>query len=163
LQTLSIDLGTELGPAISLAYEGPEHDLISRPPRNIAKDRIVAFPCIFHSYVLVGGIHIICGFAAFLWVYANFGIPPAALWNTASSNFQPCCGNYNDFHYGNNQTYGDAMQAHIQAKAAASFYLVLVLGQAVHMWMLKASRYAVSSNFLYEQLSDAAFKCQFRC
>ncbi|KAF1775393.1 P-type ATPase, transmembrane domain [Phytophthora cactorum] len=42
LQILSIDLGTELGPAVSIAHEGGEHDIMQRPPRNVKKDRFIS-------------------------------------------------------------------------------------------------------------------------
>merc|ERR1712038_1430478 len=38
---LLIDLGTDLYPAISLAYEGPESDIMERKPRNAKKDHLV--------------------------------------------------------------------------------------------------------------------------
>jgi len=34
VQILAIDLGTDMIPAISFAYEKPEADLMSRPPRD---------------------------------------------------------------------------------------------------------------------------------
>ena len=35
LTSLTIDLVTEQGPAIALAYEGPERDIMRVPPRNM--------------------------------------------------------------------------------------------------------------------------------
>jgi sodium/potassium-transporting ATPase subunit alpha len=37
MQILSMDLGTELAPAISLAYEMPEKDVMKRKPRRPEK------------------------------------------------------------------------------------------------------------------------------
>jgi len=37
---LSIDLATELAPAISLAYEEKEDGLMERPPRNQQTDKL---------------------------------------------------------------------------------------------------------------------------
>jgi magnesium-transporting ATPase (P-type) len=34
LLLLTIDLLTELGPSVSLAYEAPENDIMNRKPRN---------------------------------------------------------------------------------------------------------------------------------
>jgi sodium/potassium-transporting ATPase subunit alpha len=39
MQVLTIDLGTELGPAISLAYEKAESDIMQRKPRDPRRDR----------------------------------------------------------------------------------------------------------------------------
>lgn len=38
---LCIDLGTDMVPAISLAYEPPEADIMKRPPRNPFTDKLV--------------------------------------------------------------------------------------------------------------------------
>ena len=38
---LFIDLGTDLWPAISLAYEKAESDIMQRLPRDPVKDRLV--------------------------------------------------------------------------------------------------------------------------
>ena len=46
---LCIDLGTDLLPAISLAYEKPEEDIMKRKPRNSKKDRLVNMKYSIHS------------------------------------------------------------------------------------------------------------------
>jgi len=38
---LLVDLGTDLVPAISLAYEGPELDIMRRKPRDASVDHLV--------------------------------------------------------------------------------------------------------------------------
>lgn len=49
LLLLTIDLMTELGPAISLAYEDPEKDIMERKPRDAQKDRLTDFSSLFYS------------------------------------------------------------------------------------------------------------------
>jgi len=49
LLLLTIDLMTELGPAISLAYEDPEKDIMERRPRNSVTDRLTDFNSLFYS------------------------------------------------------------------------------------------------------------------
>lgn len=49
LLLLTIDLMTELAPAISLAYEEPEADIMSRKPRNSKTDRLTNFSSLFYS------------------------------------------------------------------------------------------------------------------
>jgi len=46
---LAIDLGTDLVPAISMAYELPEADLMMRKPRDNATDRLVTIRLISYS------------------------------------------------------------------------------------------------------------------
>ena len=42
LTIIFIDLGTDMLPAISLACEEPENDLMKRPPRDLKHDRLVS-------------------------------------------------------------------------------------------------------------------------
>ena len=49
LLLLTIDLMTELAPAISLAYEEPESDIMDRKPRNSKTDRLTNFSSLFYS------------------------------------------------------------------------------------------------------------------
>lgn len=39
---LCIDLGTDMLPAISLAYEKAESDIMQRPPRNAKKEHLAS-------------------------------------------------------------------------------------------------------------------------
>ena len=43
LTSLTIDLVTEQGPAIALAYEGPERDIMRVPPRNMKVRRLTDY------------------------------------------------------------------------------------------------------------------------
>ena len=52
---LLIDLLTELVPAISLAYEKAEANIMHVPPRNVATDKLVSFPLLSYAYLQVRG------------------------------------------------------------------------------------------------------------
>jgi hypothetical protein len=54
LLILSIDLVTEQGPAISLAYEPAEAQVMERPPRDITRDRLISGPMLRYSYLIIG-------------------------------------------------------------------------------------------------------------
>lgn len=54
LLLLTIDLMTELCPAISLAYESPESDIMERKPRNCKTDRLVSIPVLLYSLITAG-------------------------------------------------------------------------------------------------------------
>lgn len=45
---LCIDLGTDLVPAISLAYEQAESDIMKRMPRDPLHDKLVNHRCLYH-------------------------------------------------------------------------------------------------------------------
>lgn len=53
---LCIDLGTDMAPAISLAYESPESDIMKRKPRNPKRDRLVTERLISVSYGMYGAV-----------------------------------------------------------------------------------------------------------
>ena len=62
---LLIDLGTDMLPAISLAYENVELDIMERAPRDL-HDRLVNYRLIFLAFGIVGITQAAAGF----FVYA---------------------------------------------------------------------------------------------
>ena len=69
---LAIDLGTDMIPAISMAYEKAEADIMTRPPRNAEKDRLVTKKLINFSYMQIGIIQV-CRYyyCCYLYVCVN--------------------------------------------------------------------------------------------
>lgn len=76
---LCIDLGTDLLPAISLAYESAESDIMRRPPRDSRVDRLVNRRLISFSYFQIGVIQALAGFYCYLVVLGDFGLSSAIL------------------------------------------------------------------------------------
>ncbi|KAI8105250.1 hypothetical protein M9435_000418 [Picochlorum sp. BPE23] len=70
---LSIDLGCDMLPAISLAYEPKEADIMDRPPRNPDVERLVSRRLISFSYFQIGLIQTSAGFLAFMSVFNDYG------------------------------------------------------------------------------------------
>jgi hypothetical protein len=54
LLILAIDLITEQGPAISLAYEPAEANVMERPPRDTHEDRLISASLLRYSYLVAG-------------------------------------------------------------------------------------------------------------
>jgi magnesium-transporting ATPase (P-type) len=71
---LCIDLGTDMLPAISLAYEEPESDIMQRTPRNKAFDRLVNNKLIGMCYGQIGMIQAAAGFTCYFSVFAKYGL-----------------------------------------------------------------------------------------
>eukprot|EP00657_Telonema_sp_P-1_P002378 TRINITY_DN15533_c0_g1_i1.p1 TRINITY_DN15533_c0_g1~~TRINITY_DN15533_c0_g1_i1.p1 ORF type:complete len:231 (+),score=118.68 TRINITY_DN15533_c0_g1_i1:126-818(+) len=71
---LCIDLGTDMLPAISLAYEEPEGGIMRRAPRDKSKDRLVNAKLIGMAYGQIGMIQAASGFACYFLVYNHHGI-----------------------------------------------------------------------------------------
>jgi sodium/potassium-transporting ATPase subunit alpha len=72
IQILSIDLGTDIVPAIGLGQEKPDPETMEQPPRD-RRERLLNWPLILHSYLFLGLIE--AGFAMFLffWVLVEGG------------------------------------------------------------------------------------------
>lgn len=76
---LCIDLGTDLLPAISLAYEEAEADIMRRPPRDAQVDRLVNRRLISFSYFQIGVIQALAGFFTYLVVFNDYGLTAGTL------------------------------------------------------------------------------------
>lgn len=92
---LSIDLGCDMLPAISLAYEPKEADIMDRPPRNPDVERLVSRRLISFSYFQIGLIQTCSGFLAFMTVFNDYGyewgnmIGRGITWETGSLLCKP--------------------------------------------------------------------------
>merc|ERR1712127_479766 len=71
---LCIDLGTDMLPAISLAYEEPEGGIMKRKPRDKSKDRLVNAKLIALAYGQIGMIQAAGGFCCYFMVFNHYGI-----------------------------------------------------------------------------------------
>ncbi|KAJ3441746.1 sodium/potassium-transporting atpase subunit alpha [Anaeramoeba flamelloides] len=76
---LCIDLGTDLWPAISLAYETAETDIMKRLPRNQKTDRLVSKKMISFTYFQIGIIQALAGFLCYFVIFMDYGIRPGQL------------------------------------------------------------------------------------
>jgi len=97
---LCIDLGTDMIPAISLAYERPESDIMMRKPRNPQRDKLVNDRLISLSYGQIGMMQALAGFYAYFVIMAENGFMPNMLigirkrWDNKSiNNLQDAWGN----------------------------------------------------------------------
>eukprot|EP01129_Flabellula_baltica_P001519 TRINITY_DN1145_c0_g1_i2.p1 TRINITY_DN1145_c0_g1~~TRINITY_DN1145_c0_g1_i2.p1 ORF type:complete len:1090 (+),score=302.41 TRINITY_DN1145_c0_g1_i2:16-3285(+) len=79
---LCVDLGTDLLPAISLAYEKAESDIMNRPPRDAKRDHLVTAKLIGFAYLQIGILQAMAGFYSYLVVLGSYGIRPEILFST---------------------------------------------------------------------------------
>lgn len=87
---LCVDLGTDMVPAISLAYEGPELDIMRRKPRDASVDHLVTQRMISFSYLQIGIMQAIAGFYTYFLVMNDYGFKPGALFFLADEEgFKP--------------------------------------------------------------------------
>uniref|UniRef100_A0AAR2J6N2 Sodium/potassium-transporting ATPase subunit alpha n=1 Tax=Pygocentrus nattereri TaxID=42514 RepID=A0AAR2J6N2_PYGNA len=76
---LCIDLGTDMVPAISLAYEAAESDIMKRQPRNPMRDKLVNERLISIAYGQIGMIQALGGFFSYFVILAENGFLPSIL------------------------------------------------------------------------------------
>lgn len=133
LLILSIDLGTELAPAISLAYEKMEEDIMDRPPRDASKDRLVSFPLLSYAYLQAGIIEALACVLAYFTVFIYHAIPVSMLL------FSDTYWKYNspDLKVNDSLTLSASSQLVILGEANAAFYVTLIMSQFAHIWMCK--------------------------
>ena len=87
---LAIDIGTDMLPAVSFAYEGPELDIMSRLPRNSKRDHLVSKKVIGFAYMQTGVIQHFAAFNTFVWVMNDYGIKPRTLlWLSLENGYYP--------------------------------------------------------------------------
>ncbi|CDW54807.1 Na+:K+ ATPase alpha subunit protein [Trichuris trichiura] len=76
---LCIDLGTDLWPAISLAYEESEGDIMKRPPRDSRRDKLVNERLISFAYGMIGMMQASAGFFTYFVIMGDNGFMPERL------------------------------------------------------------------------------------
>ncbi|KAK3724319.1 hypothetical protein QZH41_001815 [Actinostola sp. cb2023] len=89
---LCIDLGTDMVPAISLAYEEAENDIMKRKPRNPQEDNLVNERLIAMAYGQIGMLQASAGFFTYFVIMGENGFFPRDLfgirrsWDDRSNN-----------------------------------------------------------------------------
>jgi magnesium-transporting ATPase (P-type) len=147
---LCIDCGTELAPAISLAYEKPEADVMSRPPRNAKTDHLVTLKTVFYWYCMAGLWEFLSSMLAFFLVMEHYCIHPSDIpWNgdhyfsSDSDNFTTTCGD----------TYIASRQVDILAQAQTAYWVVLCGSQFFHIFMCKTRVESVFTHGLFDNVN----------
>lgn len=123
---LCIDLGTDMWPAISLAYETAESDIMRRHPRNPRTDKLVTRKLIFVAYTQIGVIEAAAGFFSYFVIMAQNGWMPARLvgirkyWDSEFINDLPDS-------YGQEWTFGN--RKILEFTCHTAFFIAIVVVQ----------------------------------
>jgi hypothetical protein len=72
IMILLIDLGTDLAPAVSVAYEEPEDAIMKMPPRT-SDDHLVGVRMLIVAYGTIGVFETVACYVAFFWTFAQYG------------------------------------------------------------------------------------------
>lgn len=139
LQILTIDLGTELGPAISLAYEKPEADLMDRKPRDPLRDRLVSPKLLFYSYITSGFIISAGCFLAYIFIYEKNGIRISDFNRPGlnSGGYFTLVSDESVTVERTMRTYTADEQQTMFSEAATAWYITLTMAQFCHIWVCK--------------------------
>lgn len=79
-QMIMICMLTDIFPSLSMVYEPPEADIMSRPPRNIKTDRLVTPRFIMFAYGNIGMLESLVAFCMFFWYMSSYvGFAPGDL------------------------------------------------------------------------------------
>jgi sodium/potassium-transporting ATPase subunit alpha len=70
---LCVDLGTDMVPAISMAWENHEADIMSRNPRNKDTDHLVTLKLVCFAYLQIGVVQALAGFFSWITVMNDYG------------------------------------------------------------------------------------------
>ena len=137
LQILTIDLLTEMPPAISLSYEGSENDVMKRLPRNVHSDHLVTVPLVLYSYIEIGVIESIACVVSYIIAFNTYNISMNDIAFTDDKFFEDdspfLCTE-------NGPCYNADEQIDILRQVTATWYMTLILSQAFHIWMCKTRR-----------------------
>jgi sodium/potassium-transporting ATPase subunit alpha len=154
LQILSVDLFTELGPAISLAYEGAERDIMRRPPRDLAKDKLMTSSLILYSYLIAGMIEFAGCFLSYASAFWIYGISLTDVYNGGDNHWKVSTEQHpTEVFCSGGKCFDETQQLDIIGRARGSWYVGLVIGQFFNIWMCKTRR---SSVFKHGFFSNSA-------
>lgn len=123
---LCIDLGTDMWPAISLAYETAESDIMRRHPRNPRTDKLVTKKLIFVAYTQIGVIEAAAGFFSYFVIMAQNGWMPARLFGIRKYWDSDVINDLVDS-YGQEWTYGN--RKILEFTCHTAFFIAIVVVQ----------------------------------
>jgi len=137
LLALCIDLLTELLPATSFAFEKPESLIMLVPPRNVKTDKLTSFKRLFYAYAL-GGMVLTGGcLFCFFRIFQFYGVSPHDLFTNYNRCFPQSNGAQFVTHDGSGRVYDQKDQKHIMYVIQGAWYLMIVCGQASHVWVCR--------------------------
>jgi sodium/potassium-transporting ATPase subunit alpha len=150
LLCLCIDLLTELVPATSLAYEEPESLIMKVPPRDLKKDKLTSFGLLFYAYGQAGMILTAGCYFVYFRSFARYGVSAVDLGKN-NNNFFPSNDGVTPFYAsdGSHRVYDVDLQNHILYVVQGGWYLMIVIGQAAHIWVCRTTLVAIWDHGLF--------------
>ncbi|XP_545754.3 sodium/potassium-transporting ATPase subunit alpha-4 isoform X1 [Canis lupus familiaris] len=160
---LCIDLGTDMVPAISLAYESAESDIMKRAPRNPKNDNLVNNRLIGMAYGQIGMIQALAGFFTYFVILAENGFKPIDLLGIRL-NWEDRFFNDLEDSYGQQWTYEQRKVLEFTCQTA--FFVSIVVVQWADLIICKTRRNSVfqqgmKNNILIFGIMEETFLAAF--
>ena len=140
---LCIDLGTDMVPAISMAYEEAESDIMKRMPRNPFTDKLVNERLISVAYGMIGMIQAAAGFYVYFVILGENGFWPSRLFGLRRAWDSKAINDLEDS-YGQEWTYRD--RKILEYTCHTAFFVSIVVVQWADLIICKTRK-----NSLFQQ------------
>ena len=137
---LCIDLGTDMVPAISMAYEEAESDIMKRMPRNPFTDKLVNERLISMAYGMIGMIQAAAGFYVYFVILAENGFRPMKLFGLRRAWDSKAVNDLEDS-YGQEWTYKD--RKILEHTCHTAFFVSIVVVQWADLIICKTRKNSV--------------------
>jgi len=137
---LCIDLGTDMVPAISMAYEFAESDIMKRQPRNPFTDKLVNERLISMAYGQIGMIQASAGFFVYFVIMCENGFWPSTLLGLRREWDSQAVNDLEDS-YGQEWTYADRKKLEFTCHTA--FFVSIVIVQWADLIICKTRKLSV--------------------
>ncbi|XP_021203629.2 sodium/potassium-transporting ATPase subunit alpha-4 [Bombyx mori] len=148
---LVINVGTDLLPAMSLAYEDSEEDIMSIPPRK-QTDHLVNKVLLFMAYFQIGLIQFFAGMYAYFVVFAREGFFPSSLlfvrddWESDTKVIRDSIG----------RLYFYSERKRIERKAQTAYFVAICLTQISDVLICKTRRISLFKKGMKNQVLNAS-------
>merc|ERR1711953_302033 len=137
---LCIDLGTDMVPAISMAYEFAESDIMKRQPRNPFTDKLVNERLISMAYGQIGMIQASAGFFVYFVIMCENGFWPSKLFGIRKAWDSLAVNDLEDS-YGQEWTYKD--RKILEYTCHTAFFVSIVIVQWADLIICKTRKLSV--------------------
>merc|ERR1712130_208639 len=137
---LCIDLGTDMVPAISMAYEQAESDIMKRQPRNPFTDKLVNERLISMAYGQIGMIQASAGFFVYFVILCENGFWPSKLLGLRRAWDSQAVNDLEDS-YGQEWTYRD--RKILEYTCHTAFFVSIVVVQWADLIICKTRKNSV--------------------
>ncbi|XP_011305193.1 sodium/potassium-transporting ATPase subunit alpha-B [Fopius arisanus] len=151
---LCIDIGTDLLPAIALAYEEPESDIMKRAPRNPQYDKLVNKRLISVAYGQIGMCQALAGFLNYFMILGFHGFLPLDLFGLRQSWENKAITDLIDS-YGQHWTYQSRMD--LLNEARTGYFISIVTTQMIDLVMCKTRRNSIFQQGMTNWFLNASF------